>query len=85
MKVRLININPILKYSFSTNTIDVIGIEVLNLKNSFSIYFWFVYIPNDSHVSFESCNSSFYLVSNNCFMESEFNAHHPTWGSSFVF
>lgn len=78
MKVRLININPIQKHSFYTNTIYVICIEVLNLKNFSSISFLSIYIPNDSLVSSKSYNSLFYLVSSNCFMENEFNAHHTT-------
>lgn len=83
LKVRSIEIYQNLKLVFSTNKIDIIGIEVLNIKNLPSISSWFCYIPGDSHTSPELWNSLFQLGTDNFLICGDFDAHQQAWGSSF--
>lgn len=68
LNVREIVINATLKQSFSNHKIDIIGIEVSNLKNLPIISFWSCYIPNDSNISLALWESLFQLTSNNSFI-----------------
>lgn len=81
LKVRSIEINQNLRLAFSTNKIDIVGIEVLNIKNLPFISFWSCYIPGDSNISQEIWNSLFQLGTNNFLICGDFNAHHQAWGS----
>ncbi|KAL4119464.1 hypothetical protein QTP88_012271 [Uroleucon formosanum] len=80
LKVRSIELNPYLQRVFSINKIDIVGIEVLNIKNHPSISFWSCYIPGDSTISLDVWDSLFKLGTNNFFFGGDFNAHHPAWG-----
>lgn len=83
LKVRPIEIDQNLKLAFSTNKIDILGIEVLNLKNFPSISLWSCYIPGDSHIPPGLWNSLFQLGTGNFFICGDFNCHHQAWGSSY--
>lgn len=83
LKVRSIEIDQNLKLAFSTNKIDILGIEVLNIKNFPSISFWSCYIPGDSHITPGLWNSLFQLGTGNFFICGDFNSHHQAWGSSY--
>jgi len=83
LQIRRIEINPDLKQVFSNNKIDVVDIEVLNIKDLSPITFWSCYIPGDSHIPSELWNSLFQLGTNNFLLCGDFNAHRPAWGSSF--
>ncbi|KAL4082906.1 hypothetical protein QTP88_029560 [Uroleucon formosanum] len=84
LKVRPIELNPYLQRVFSINKIDIVGIEVLNIKNPPSISFWSCYIPGDSMISLDVWDSLFKLGTNNFFFGGDFNAHHPAWGSTYT-
>lgn len=77
LNVREIVINATLKQSFSNHKIDIIGIEVSNLKNLPMISFWSCYIPNNSNILVALWESLFQLTNNNSFIVGDFNAHHP--------
>ncbi|KAL4152897.1 hypothetical protein QTP88_000730 [Uroleucon formosanum] len=84
LKVRPIELNPYLQRVFSVNKINIVGIEVLNIKNHPSISFWSCYIPGDSMISLDVWDSLFKLGTNNFFFGGDFNAHHPAWGSTYT-
>lgn len=82
LNIRLIYINLILKQSCLVKKINIIGVEVLNIKNISPISFWSCCIPIDSHISLELWNSLFLLANDNCFFGGDFNAHNLAWGST---
>jgi len=53
LKVCPIEINQNLKLAFSTHQIDIVGIEVLNIKNLPSTSLWSCYIAGDSLITLE--------------------------------
>jgi len=83
LKVRPIKINQNLKLAFSTHQIDIVGIEVLNIKNLPSTSFWSCYIPGDSLIPPDIWNSLFQLGTKNFFICGDYNTHHQAWGSSY--
>jgi len=74
LKVRPIEINQNLKLAFSTHQIDILGIEVLNIKNLPSTSFWPCYIPGDSLIPPEIWNSLFQLGTKVFLICGDFNA-----------
>jgi hypothetical protein len=81
IKSRPISINSATKNVFMNAKIDIIGAEISLPHTSSLIKLWSCYIPPDTFIPVPLWNTIFSLVQSISFIDGNFNAFHPAWGS----